>query len=152
MCVCVYVHVHVHTCKYMLYGRIVYVASSLHLHTYVPYMQVHTDLAVGGYTQYLAISTCIGYYPGKRVTSVLLHEEWMHARGESQGQHSSPMATKLMLHAFLVVKPTCFILLHGNSKVQINLLVNCLKAHVTSLLVSTYNYSSSNNTFSQQQQ
>ena len=23
--------------------------------------------------------TCIGYYPGKRVTSVLLHEEWMYA-------------------------------------------------------------------------
>ena len=28
---------------------------------------------------------CIGYYPGKRVTSVLLHEEWMYARGEAEG-------------------------------------------------------------------
>ena len=44
----------------------------------------------------------IGYYPGKRATSVLLHEEWMYARGKAElGQHSSPRATKLMLHAFL---------------------------------------------------
>ena len=29
----------------------------------------------------------IGYYPGKRVTSVLLHEEWMYmyARGKAEG-------------------------------------------------------------------
>ena len=47
---CMYVHVQ---CKCMLHGRMVYVASSLHLHMYVPYMQVHTyspDLAVGGYS------------------------------------------------------------------------------------------------------
>ena len=53
----------------------------------------------------------------------------------SRGQHSSPRATKLMLHAFL--GSTCFILLRGNGKLQSNLLVNCLKAHVTSLLLHT---------------
>ena len=29
--------------------------------------------------------TFIGYYPGKCVTSVLLHEEWMYARGKAEG-------------------------------------------------------------------
>ena len=66
LCVCVYVHVHVRTCEYVLHGRMVYVASSLHLHTYVPYMQVHTyihtyspDLAVGGYSvaTYVSLSS-----------------------------------------------------------------------------------------------
>ena len=51
---------------------------------------------------------------------------------------AKPRATKLMLHAFLGSNlRTCFIPLCGNGKLQSNLLVNCLKAHVTSLLLHT---------------
>ena len=31
------------------------------------------------------IAPRIGYYPGKRVTSVLLHEEWMYTPGKAEG-------------------------------------------------------------------
>ena len=41
----------------------------------------------------------------------------------SQGQHSSPRATKLMLHVFLGSNLLFFILLHSNGKLQSNLLI-----------------------------
>ena len=52
----------------------------------------------------------------------------------SQGQHSSPRATKLMLHAFLGSNLLVSFYFAAMASFKVT---NCLKAHVTSLLLHT---------------
>ena len=47
--------------------------SEMDSRTWIADMLVSDNYVVIHYT------TCIGYYPGKRVTSVMLHKEWMYA-------------------------------------------------------------------------